>query len=89
MQPDSTIRLLRREALDENRWQACIDKAANGLIYGQHYYLDASTENWWALVAGDYETVMPLTWRKKNLFSYLFQPLWCQQLGLFSSEPIN
>nr|HPZ89068.1 GNAT family N-acetyltransferase [Flavihumibacter sp.] len=49
----------------------------------------ASTENWWALVAGDYETVMPLTWRKKNLFSYLFQPLWCQQLGLFSSEPIN
>ncbi|MCA0397753.1 MAG: hypothetical protein LCH51_10135 [Bacteroidetes bacterium] len=89
MQPDSTIRLLRREELDETKWVACIEKAGNNLIYGQQYYLDAATENWWALVAGDYKTVMPLTWRRKHFFSYLYQPLWCQQLGLFSSTPVS
>ncbi len=40
---------------------------------------------WDALVLNDYEAVFPLPWRKKFGLHYIFQPLFCQQLGLFGN----
>lgn len=37
---------------------------------------------WEALVKGDYESVMPLTWSKKYGFSYLHQPFCTAQSGV-------
>ncbi|MFT3822367.1 MAG: GNAT family N-acetyltransferase [Chitinophagaceae bacterium] len=41
-------------------------------------------KHWDALVYGDYEAVMPLTWNSKWGISYLYQPAFMQQLGVFS-----
>jgi len=41
---------------------------------------------WEALVLNNYEAVMPLTCKKKYLISYLFQPFFTQQLGVFSNN---
>ena len=38
---------------------------------------------WDALILNEYEAVMPLTWRKKWGISYLYQPAFTQQLGIF------
>jgi hypothetical protein len=46
-------------------------------------------DNWDALVLGDYEAVMPLTWRRKFGISYLYQPFVTASLGVFSSLPID
>jgi len=44
-------------------------------------------ENWDALVEDDYTAVMPLPWKKKYSFRYVYQPLNCQQLGIFTTNP--
>jgi hypothetical protein len=40
-------------------------------------------------VQGDYEAVFPLVWNRKFGIKYLYQPYFCQQLGLFSVNPIS
>lgn len=72
--------------IDKTKWDACIDNAKNGLIYAYSWYLDIVSPNWDALILGDYEAVMPLPWRKKWGVKYIFQPPYCQQLGVFSND---
>lgn len=74
-----------RKDLDVFRWDKCIDEASNGLIYAQTIYLDAMSANWDALVLGDYEAVMPLTWNRKYTICYLYQPFLCASLGVFGN----
>jgi len=82
-EPFSDIRYLERNEIDTIKWDHCIRNAPNGLIYARSFYLDAMAENWSALVAGDYQYVMPLTWNKKYGFIYLYQPAFTAQLGVF------
>ncbi|HZE84499.1 MAG TPA: GNAT family N-acetyltransferase [Puia sp.] len=83
------IRYLRRQEVEDVKWDACIDKAPNGMIYGHSFYLDHLTEGQWgALVMDDYAAIMPLTWKSKWGIRYLFQPPFTQQLGIFSSDAI-
>jgi hypothetical protein len=84
------IRLIRRiphTALDRSRYDACIAAAANGMPYAFSWYLDVMTNQWEALVLGDYEAVMPLPWNAKLLgFRQVYLPFFCQQLGVFATE---
>jgi len=82
----SDIRYLERNEIYTVRWDECIRKAPNGLIYARSFYLDAMAENWSALVSGDYQYVMPLTWNKKAGFKYLYQPYFTKSLGVFGSS---
>ncbi len=79
----SDIRFLHRNEIDIEKWDRCILNATNGLIYARSFYLDTMAENWSALIEGDYNAVMPLTWNRKYGFSYLYQPAFTAQLGLF------
>jgi Acetyltransferase (GNAT) domain len=80
------IQYLAQEQIDKKKWDACIDKAANGLIYAYSFYLDRMSRHWDALVLNDYEAVMPLTWNKKYGFKYLYQPFLTAQLGVFGTN---
>jgi hypothetical protein len=80
------IRYLHREEVDVIKWDLCIEKAENGLIYGYSYYLDHMAKKWDALVLGDYTAVMPLTWNKKFGIYYLYQPAFTPSLGVFGNE---
>jgi hypothetical protein len=80
----SDIRFLERHQIDTVKWDLCIRKAINGLIYARFFYLDIMAKNWSALVLNDYEAVMPLTWNRKYGISYLYQPAFTAQLGMFS-----
>ncbi len=71
------------EEIDADKWDNCIAKSPNALVYAQSWYLDKVCDRWDALVWGDYQYVMPLTFRKKMGVTYLYQPLFCQQLGVF------
>jgi len=75
--------------IDKEKWDQCIDNSANGLIYAYSYYLDIMSENWDALVMNDYEAIMPLTCNKKFGISYLRQPPFTQQLGIFGNFSIK
>ena len=75
--------------VDKARWDACIHGATNGMLYANSRYLDAMSPGWHGLVQGDYEAVMPVTWRSKLGISYLCQPAFTQQLGVFSAPHAN
>lgn len=83
------LQYLHRNQIDTAKWDQCIARAANGLLYAHSMYLDHMATNWDALVLGDYEAVMPLTWRKKMGIRYLYQPFVTASLGVFSTMPID
>jgi len=84
---NSHIHYLKRQDIDIHRWDACIEKAPNRLVYAFHYYLDHMADGHWdALVLGDYEAVMPLPWRRKWGLRYIYQPAFTQQLGIFGAR---
>lgn len=77
------IQHVPQKEIDKAKWDRCIDKAPNGLIYGYSFYLDHMAKKWDALVLNDYEAVMPLTWNRKYGIAYLYQPFLAAQLGVF------
>ncbi|HEY9364963.1 MAG TPA: GNAT family N-acetyltransferase [Chitinophagaceae bacterium] len=83
---DHRIKYFSRDEIDDEKWNACIANAPNGLIYGYTFYLDAMALHWDALVLDDYKAVMPLTWNKKWGIYYLYQPFLTAQLGLFGDN---
>lgn len=83
MPSSTTIQFIERNAIDVLKWDECIDKASNGLLYAKSQYLDVMCTNWSALVQNDYERVMPIPWRKKWGFSYIYPPYFIAALGVF------
>ncbi len=83
---DVQLQYKRRHEIDNAKWNLCIETAANGLIYAYSFYLDGTADNWDALVLNDYEAVMPLPWRKKFGYYYLYQPFFSAQLGVFGNN---
>jgi len=83
------IKHIKQENVDTKKWDNCIAKSINGIVYAYSWYLDIVCADWEALVYGDYETVMPLTQNQKYGISYLYQPIFTQQLGIFSYNKID
>lgn len=83
------IKYLLHKNIDKSRWDECVQKSRNGIIYAFSWYLDRVCPGWEALVENDYQKVMPLTAGKKYGIAYLYPPFFTQQLGLFSQELIT
>lgn len=83
------IRYLPHRDIDKEKWDGCISRATNGLIYAYSFYLDAFAAGWDALVYGEYEAVMPLTHNRKFGIRYLYQPFITAQLGVFGMQLTN
>jgi len=79
---------IKHQQIDAGKWNRCIENAANSRFYANIWHLDRTAIIWDALIWGDYEFVMPLPVRSKFGFSYVYQPLFCQQLGIFP-KPSN
>ncbi|MBU3714454.1 MAG: hypothetical protein FGM46_05840 [Ferruginibacter sp.] len=84
-----TILYLSHKNIDKEKWDSCIHRSQNGLIYAEYDYLENMANHWDALVLNDFEAVMPLTWRKKLGIKYLYQPSFFQQGGIFSTIKIT
>jgi hypothetical protein len=80
------IQYLQNKNIDRRKWDECIARSFNGIVYAYSWYLDIVSPSWDALINEDYKSVMPLTWRKKYGIKYLYQPFFTQQLGVFSVE---
>jgi hypothetical protein len=83
------IRYLHRWQIDDGRWNRVIAASRFETVYAQTWYLDACAENWGALIMSDYECVMPVAFRRKLGFKYIYQPRFCQQLGFYSEKKVD
>lgn len=82
------MKLLKRKNIDDAKWDNCICKSPNGLIYGLTWFLDGLVGQWQGLVwekDGVYEAVFPIPVKRKFGLKYVYPPFFIQQLGLFST----
>ena len=80
------IKYLRHSQIDKDKWDNQIDLSTFPIIYAKSWYLDVVSPNWEALILDDYKWIMPLTYKTKMGITYLFQPHFTQQLGIFGAE---
>jgi len=83
------IKYFQHSEIDKEKWDACVEKSDNRLIYPYAWYLDIVSPNWAALIKEDYKVIFPLPIKKKLGISYISQPLFTQQLGLFPSDDLH
>jgi hypothetical protein len=83
------IKYLEHTQIDLVKWDNCISHSLNRRVYACSWYLNLVSPGWDALVDGDYERVFPLTRKRKLTVSYLAQPYFSQQLGVFSPGVIT
>lgn len=87
------IRHLKHTEIDFQKYDACVKKANNYRIYALSWYLNTVTNNdWEVLILDNYKAVMPLPYsriKRKFLKRLIMQPMYCQQLGIFSTGELN
>lgn len=83
------INYIPHSKIDKARWDKCIEQSPHRLIYAFSWYLDIVSPNWEALADADYQTVMPLPVKRKWGLPYLVQPVFTQQLGVFSVHELS
>lgn len=78
-----TINRIQHQDIDFKKWDQTILNSETPFVFAQSFYLNATCPKWDALIIGDYESVFPLTYKTKFGYSYLPQPPFTSQLGVF------
>jgi hypothetical protein len=81
----SKIQHIKHNAIDKVKWEQTILASPYPLVFAQSFYLDATFPGWDALVMGDYGSVFPLTQKEKLGITYLHQPSFTPQLGVYGT----
>ncbi len=89
MENKGAIKYLKHHEIDFAKWDQCISNSLNSLVYACSWYLDRVCPEWEALIYGNYLYVMPLPTGSKFGIKYSLQPLFTQQLGVFSPMPVS
>ncbi len=74
---------ITNDLIDRSQWDEWVKRAQNRRIYATSVFLDIYSPRWEALVIGNGQAFMPLARNRKYGISYLFQPIFVQQLGCF------
>ncbi|MDI1233869.1 MAG: hypothetical protein PSX81_06285 [bacterium] len=83
------IRHIKHQQIDFAKWDKAIDASSTPLIYAYSWYLNnIANKQWDALIFGDYEAVFPIPYKRKYGLKYIYQPFFCQQLGVFAPAQI-
>lgn len=78
-----SIKLLHNSKIDLIRWDDVIHNSSNSRIYAESWYLDIIQPDWCGIIYGEYDYVMPVVEGKKWGVSYVYQPVYAQQHGIF------
>jgi hypothetical protein len=81
--------IIKRNNIDEDKWNYTVKNSANKHISGLSWYLDIVAPDWHGIVWNDYEIVFPFYKKKKYCIPYFLQPSMITHLRLFSIISIN
>lgn len=84
--------LLDRDEIDIDLWNRCINDARFSCLYACSWYLDIVAYDWKGIVienGNEYTHVMPVPIKNKLTFTIVYQPFYCQYLGIFSKSEIT
>ena len=77
------LKHIKHHDINFEKWDKTILSSQYPLVFAQSFYLNATCPQWDALIIGDYESVFPLTYNVKFGISYLHQPPFTPQLGVY------
>lgn len=80
---------IENKDINKALWDKGVSKSYNAIVYGYSWYLDAVSPGWCAIISKNYDVLMPLPVKKKIGINYILQPLYTQQLGVFSENIIS
>jgi hypothetical protein len=76
------IHRLPAAQIDAAKWDRCVQRHSNGLLYSTTTYLNALCQQWEGWIINDYEAILALPTRKKWGIRYAYTPPFIQQLGI-------
>ena len=81
------IKIIKYNEIDFDQYARFLEKAIQNTDYADHQFLDiVSNRQWFLLVYGNYEAIMPVSYVRKYGFTFVLMPKFCQQLGVFSEK---
>jgi hypothetical protein len=83
------IAVLKNSQIDRRCYDDVIMSSEYGTVYAMSWYLDTVSPDWQLLMADNYKYVMPLPVKRKYGIKVALQPMFCQQLGVFSNDKIT
>ncbi len=83
------FRFIESNQIDRLKWDECIANSGVAHLYGMSWYMDLVAPGWAGIIKNDYQAVMPLPIKKKFGVKYVFQPLFTQQLGVYSKKTVT
>ena len=78
--------IIARKDINEKAWNDLVEEKSEGLPYAFTWYLDAVTDDWYAVVFDNYKAVFPFQIKKKWGLKYSLQAFLTQQLGLIGGN---
>lgn len=84
--------LVNRSQISDLLWNNHIQRSKQSVVYAYSFYLDSVCSEWKALVwpsEQEYLIVMPLPVRRKAGKLIVYQPLFCQYLGIFTVDKLT
>ena len=80
------IKWVESTDVDKISWDKVVSGSSALNLYCYTWYLDAVSDNWGALVLGDYEFILPIPYTVKKNQSILYQPFFSQQLNILGKQ---
>lgn len=77
------MKLIQRKDIDPVKWDVRIKESAIENIFCYTWYLDTVSENWWALVSEDYQTIIPLPFVSRFGMKQIYQPPFTREIDVF------
>lgn len=79
------IKTIRYKDIDFVKYAECLSNSSQNTDFAERKFLDIVTDKqWFLLVSGDYDAVMPVPFVRKWLIKLVIMPKLCPQLGVFS-----
>ncbi|MGA9212675.1 hypothetical protein [Kaistella sp.] len=79
------IKKLKYHEINFEKYSECLENACQNADYADQQFLGiVSNRQWFLLVYGEYDAVMPVSYVRKLGLTFILMPKMCQQLGVFS-----
>jgi len=84
------IKKLKRDAIDDDKWDKCVRQSSNGVVFAFTWYLDISCDEWEGIILNDYDAIIPLPIKQHFVINnYVALPHWIPHLGVINKNPIS
>ena len=83
------LKFRHNSEIDKTKWDNCINQSSQNIMTARSWFLDIVSPGWCAYIFEDQEFylyVVPIPIKRKFGIPYVYQPIFTQQLGIFSLE---